>query len=65
MVACLQEWLTYVDTSKPIDPGRVTVRRMHRTEYDNTTILDIFGIRLTLEETSKQEDTWSLMKRLR
>lgn len=28
--------LFYVDCSVPIDPGRVTVRRLNRTEYNNT-----------------------------
>ncbi len=50
LVSWLHERLNYVDTSKPIDPGRVTVRRMNRTEYDNT-IQDLFGIRLTLANT--------------
>ena len=46
----LHETLTFVDTSKPVDPGRVTVRRLNRKEYDNT-IQDLFGINLSLATT--------------
>ncbi len=31
------------DCGKPADPGRVTIRRLNRTEYNNT-IRDLFGI---------------------
>jgi len=50
IVNWLHERLTYVDTSKPINPGRVTVRRLNKTEYDNT-IQDLFGINLSLANT--------------
>ena len=42
LVAWLKRELFYVDCSKP-DPGRVTLRRLNRTEYNNT-IRDLVGV---------------------
>ncbi len=44
-IAWLQEAITYIDPSKPVDPGRVTVRRLNKNEY-NRTVQDLFGIAL-------------------
>jgi len=46
VIAWLEEALHWVDPSKPADPGRVTVRRLNKDEY-NRTIGDLFGITLT------------------
>jgi mono/diheme cytochrome c family protein len=43
----LDAQLNTIDFSKPIDPGHVTVRRLNRSEYDNT-IRDLFGMSLQL-----------------
>ena len=46
-VAPVVEWLDhslyFVDCEAQPDPGRVTVRRLNRTEYDNT-VRDLFGV---------------------
>ncbi len=43
----LNQWLASAlkpeDCAKPFDPGRVTIRRLNRSEYNNT-IRDLFGI---------------------
>jgi hypothetical protein len=39
----MDDALFYVDCKKPIDPGRVTVRRLNRSEYNNA-IRDLMGI---------------------
>jgi len=41
----LEQTLFHVDCSKQHDPGRVTIRRLNRAEYNNT-IRDLFGIDL-------------------
>ena len=45
--ALLIEWieskLFHVDCNLPRDPGRVTIRRLNRTEYNNT-IRDLVGV---------------------
>lgn len=35
--------LFYVDCSQPVDPGRVTIRRLNKTEYRNT-VRDLVGV---------------------
>lgn len=42
-VKWLDHQLFYCDCSQPADPGRVTVRRLNKTEYDNT-IRDLLGV---------------------
>ncbi len=42
-VQWLDHQLNDVDSSRPQDPGRVTVRRLNRTEYDNT-VRDLLGV---------------------
>ena len=39
----MDDSLFFVDCKKPIDPGRVTVRRLNRSEYNNS-IRDLMGI---------------------
>ena len=36
VIAWLERALVHVDPSKPVPPGRVTARRLNRTEYNNT-----------------------------
>lgn len=42
-VKWLDHQLNDVDASRPQDPGRVTVRRLNRTEFDNT-VRDLLGV---------------------
>jgi hypothetical protein len=51
----LEQALVYVDPKQPVDPGRVTVRRLNRTEYDNT-IRDLFGVTLHLADEFPEDD---------
>jgi len=55
LVSLLEQRLTHIDLSKPVDSGRVTARRFNRTEYDNT-IRDLFGIRLSVANTFPGDD---------
>lgn len=43
VVAWADEQIERVDRARPVDPGRVTARRLNRAEYNNT-IRDLFGI---------------------
>ena len=43
VVGWLDHALYYVDCSQPVDPGRVTVRRLNRNEYNNT-VRDLIGV---------------------
>jgi hypothetical protein len=43
LLAWLSDVALKIDCSGPIDPGRVTIRRLNRTEYNNT-IRDLVGI---------------------
>ncbi|TWT37563.1 hypothetical protein KOR34_25160 [Posidoniimonas corsicana] len=47
--------LEYVDPTKPVDPGRVTARRLNKHEYDNT-IRDLFGLELRLSHAFPDDD---------
>jgi hypothetical protein len=55
----LEEWIKYeafgIDPKNP-DPGRVTVRRMNRTEYRNT-IRDLMGIDYDTDQEFPPDDT--------
>jgi mono/diheme cytochrome c family protein len=42
-VAWLDHQLFYVDCGRPQDPGRVTVRRLNKNEYNNT-VRDLLGV---------------------
>jgi hypothetical protein len=44
-----------VDCAGPERPGRVTIRRLNRHEYDNT-IRDLFGVDLQLAQTFPSDD---------
>uniref|UniRef100_A0A7C2NZH7 DUF1592 domain-containing protein n=1 Tax=Schlesneria paludicola TaxID=360056 RepID=A0A7C2NZH7_9PLAN len=43
LVAYLNHALFHIDCSKAVDPGRVTIRRLNRAEYNNT-IRDLVGV---------------------
>ncbi len=43
LVAILDHTLHFVDCSQGVDPGRVTIRRLNRTEYNNT-VRDLLGV---------------------
>lgn len=43
VLAYLQHALYYIDCSQGVDPGRVTIRRLNRTEYNNT-VRDLVGV---------------------
>jgi hypothetical protein len=44
------------EAAAPPDPGRVTARRLNRTEYDNS-VRDLLGVDLHLAEDFPQDDT--------
>jgi hypothetical protein len=54
-IAWLERALIHVDPSKPVPPGRVTARRLNRTEY-NHTIRDLFGVSLKLADEFVGDD---------
>jgi hypothetical protein len=43
LIAVLDRTLNFVDCSQGIDPGRVTIRRLNRNEYNNT-VRDLLGV---------------------
>ncbi len=55
LIAWLEEALSWVDPTKPADPGKVTVRRLNKDEY-NRTIGDLFGITLTPADDFPDDD---------
>lgn len=55
VIAWLEEALIYVDPDRPVDPGRVTARRLNKDEY-NRTIRDLFGITLTPADEFPDDD---------
>ena len=55
IVAWIDEAVFPVDPAKP-DPGRVTLRRLNRTEYENT-IQDLLGVRIELKHLLPPDDT--------
>ena len=44
------------DRTTPPDPGRVTIRRLNRTEYNNT-VRDLLGVHLTPADDFPQDDS--------
>jgi mono/diheme cytochrome c family protein len=52
----LDHQLFYVDCSLPQDPGRVTLRRLNKTEYNNT-IRDLLGIDFQPANDFPSDDT--------
>jgi hypothetical protein len=59
-VAAITGWiegeLERADRRAPPDPGRVTARRLNRTEYDNT-VRDLLGVTLRPAEDFPQDDS--------
>ena len=59
-VALVTGWIeaafTRAEQAAPPDPGRVTARRLNRTEYDNS-VRDLLGVELHLAEDFPQDDT--------
>lgn len=55
-VQWLDHQLFYVDCTKPPDPGRVTVRRLNRTEYNNT-VRDLLGVDFQHADDFPSDDT--------
>jgi len=51
----LSEELDTIDCNLAKDPGRVTIRRLNRLEYDNT-IRDLFGVDFRLAEDFPSDD---------
>jgi hypothetical protein len=51
----IDEGAFYVDAERP-DPGRTTLRRLNRAEYDNT-VRDVFGIDLRLADQFPPDDS--------
>jgi len=51
----LENLLFYCDCDNP-DPGRVTIRRLNRTEYNNT-IRDLLGIRIRPADSFPDDDS--------
>ena len=43
LIAVLDRTLNFVDCSQGVDPGRVTIRRLNRNEYNNT-VRDLLGV---------------------
>jgi hypothetical protein len=43
VVRWLEETIYRIDCSQPVDPGRVTIRRLNRAEY-NRTVRDLLGV---------------------
>lgn len=55
LVSWLDHALFYVDCHGPPRPGRVTVRRLNRSEYRNT-VRDLLGVDLDVSERLPQDD---------
>jgi mono/diheme cytochrome c family protein len=59
-VALVSGWIdaafTRAEAAAPPDPGRVTARRLNRTEYDNS-VRDLLGVDLRLAADFPQDDT--------
>jgi cytochrome c553 len=59
-IALVSGWIeaafTRAEAQAPPDPGRVTARRLNRTEYDNS-VRDLLGVELHLASDFPQDDT--------
>ncbi|MCA9222286.1 MAG: DUF1592 domain-containing protein, partial [Planctomycetales bacterium] len=55
VVKWLEATLFHVDCTAGRDPGRVTIQRLNRNEYDNT-IRDLFGLDLKLSKNFPSDD---------
>lgn len=51
----LREQLKALDCDTLVNPGRVTIRRLNRNEYNNT-IQDLFGLKLTLADNFPNDE---------
>lgn len=58
LVNWIDETLFYVDCNQPADPGRVTIRRLNRVEYNNT-IRDLLGVTHRPAEDFPSDDVGS------
>ena len=52
----IEETLERAERGRPPDPGRVTARRLNRTEYNNT-VRDLLGVTLRPADDFPQDDT--------
>jgi cytochrome c553 len=52
----IEEGLARADAAAPPDPGRVTARRLNRTEYDHT-VRDLLGVDLRASADFPQDDS--------
>ena len=55
LLAWIDDAVFPVDPAKP-DPGRVTLRRLNRTEYENT-LSDLFGLELKVRDLIPPDDS--------
>jgi len=55
VVQWIQTELESVEAARPPDPGRVTARRLNRTEYDNT-VRDLLGVTLRPGDSFPHDD---------
>jgi len=56
LVRWIQRELDAVEAARPPNPGRVTARRLNRTEYDNT-VRDLLGVTLRPGDAFPQDDS--------
>lgn len=56
MVTWINDELRRISLSRPVNPGRVTLRRLNRTEYNNT-IRDLFGVSIRPADQFPEDDT--------
>jgi hypothetical protein len=56
VVGWIRAELQRIEARTPLDPGRVTIRRLNRTEYNNT-IRDLLGVDLRPADDFPQDDT--------
>ena len=55
VIAWLERAVEYIDPNQPADPGHITLRRLNRSEYNNT-IRDLFGVSLHLADEFPADD---------
>ena len=55
LVGWIQGEIERIEAALPPDPGRVTARRLNRTEYDNT-VRDLLGVALRPGDSFPQDD---------
>ena len=55
LVKWIEKTLFYVDCNQPPDPGRVTVRRLNRVEYNNT-VRDLMGVSIRPADDFPSDD---------